>query len=136
MITPSGRCSVKNIFLEISQSSQENTCARVSFILKETLWHKCFPVDFAKFLRTPFPFRIEQLWWLLLFLVISKFSQQVFTYWEWNVFKITNKKTRRTSLTLFWCLYFKLWTYYTYCSSVSIVESEQVTAGWVMHLIT
>ena len=25
------RCSVKNVFLEISQNSQENTCARVSF---------------------------------------------------------------------------------------------------------
>ena len=26
-----GRCSAKNVFLEISQNSQENTCARVSF---------------------------------------------------------------------------------------------------------
>ena len=25
------RCSVKNVFLEISQNPQENTCARVSF---------------------------------------------------------------------------------------------------------
>ena len=36
------RCSVKKLFLEISQNSQENTCARVSvqasnFIKKETL---------------------------------------------------------------------------------------------------
>ena len=28
------RCSVKRVFLEISQSSQENTCARVSFLIK------------------------------------------------------------------------------------------------------
>ena len=28
------RCSVKKAFLEISQNSQENTCARVSFLLK------------------------------------------------------------------------------------------------------
>ena len=102
------RCSVKKVFLEISQNSQENTCARVSFILKERLWHKCFPVNFAKFLRSPFSFLIEHLWCLLLLLVISKFSQQVFTYWEWNMFKITNKKTRRTSLTLFWCLFWTL----------------------------
>ena len=27
------RCSVKNVFLEISQNSQENTCARVSFLI-------------------------------------------------------------------------------------------------------
>ena len=28
------RCSVKKVFLEISQSSQENNCARVSFLIK------------------------------------------------------------------------------------------------------
>ena len=28
------RCSVKEVFLEISQNSQENTCARVSFWIK------------------------------------------------------------------------------------------------------
>ena len=27
-------CSVKKVFLEISQNSQENTCARVSSLLK------------------------------------------------------------------------------------------------------
>ena len=28
------RCSVKKVFLEISQNSQENICARVSFVIK------------------------------------------------------------------------------------------------------
>ena len=28
------RCSVKVVFLKISQNSQENTCARVSFLIK------------------------------------------------------------------------------------------------------
>ena len=41
----------KKMLLEISQNSQENTCARASFI-KKRLWHRCFPVNFAKFLRT------------------------------------------------------------------------------------
>ena len=27
-------CSVKKVFLEISQNSQENTCARVSILIK------------------------------------------------------------------------------------------------------
>ena len=27
-------CSVKKMFLEIAQNSQENTCARVSFLIK------------------------------------------------------------------------------------------------------
>ena len=72
------RCSVKKIFLKTSQNSQENTCARVSFfnkvaafrtatLLKKRLWHKCFPVNFAKFLRTPF--FTGHLWWLLLCLL-------------------------------------------------------------------
>ena len=30
----SQRCSVKKVFLEISQTSQENTCARVSILIK------------------------------------------------------------------------------------------------------
>ena len=47
------RCSVKKVFLEISQNSQENTCVRL--------------LNFVKFLRTPF--LTEHLWWLLLNLV-------------------------------------------------------------------
>ena len=58
------RCSVTKLFLEISQNSQENTCARVPFLLKKRLWHRCFPVNFVKFLRTSF--FIEHLWLLLL----------------------------------------------------------------------
>ena len=54
------------LFLEISQNSQENTSARVSLffnkfaglrsatLLKKRLWYRCFLVNSAKFLRTPF----------------------------------------------------------------------------------
>ena len=35
------------------------------------------------------------------------------------MFKVYNKDTRTTSVTSFWCLYCKLWTYSTPCSSVS-----------------
>ena len=31
------RCSVKKVFLKISQNSQESTCARVSFLIKMQL---------------------------------------------------------------------------------------------------
>ena len=61
------RCSLRKVFLEISQNSQGNICARDSFLiklqasgirpvtlLKKSLWHRCFSVNFAKFLRTPF----------------------------------------------------------------------------------
>ena len=69
------------MFLEISQNSQENICARVSIsikfatLTKKRLWHRCFPVNITKFLRTPF--LTEHLWWLLL--------------------KINKKGTKRTS---------------------------------------
>ena len=29
-------------------------CLRPAFLLKKGLWYRCFPVNFAKFLRTPF----------------------------------------------------------------------------------
>ena len=68
------RSSVKKMFLEILQNLQENTSARVYFskvaglrpatLLKMTICHKGFPVNFAKFLRTPV--YIEHLWLLLL----------------------------------------------------------------------
>ena len=69
------RCSVKKLFVEISQNSQENTCARVSLLScrprSATLFKRrpcflVFPVNFAKFGRTPF--LTEHLWWLLLVL--------------------------------------------------------------------
>ena len=40
----------KKVFLKMSQISQENTCAGVSFLIKR----KCFSVNFAKILRTTF----------------------------------------------------------------------------------
>ena len=66
------RCSVKKVLLEISQNSQENSCARVFYLIKlqarpvtllKRLWHWCFPVNFSKFQRTPF--LTEHLRWLL-----------------------------------------------------------------------
>ena len=69
------RCSVKKVFLKISQNWQESTCARVSLLtklqaffsyihflskiwpatlLKKRLWRRYFPVNFAKFLKTSF----------------------------------------------------------------------------------
>ena len=49
------RCSVKTTFLEISQNSQENTCARVSLQLyqKETLT-QAFSCEFCEISRNTF----------------------------------------------------------------------------------
>ena len=55
------RCSIKKVFLELLKNSQENTCARVSFLIN---LHRCFLVNFAKF--QAMPFLKEHLRWLLL----------------------------------------------------------------------
>ena len=52
-------CSVKNVFLQISQKFR----LRPATLLKKRLWHRCFLVSFAKFLRTPF--FTKHLRWLL-----------------------------------------------------------------------
>ena len=43
-----------------------------------------------------------------------------------------NTPERRTSITSFSCLYWGLWIYFTSCSSVFIVNFEQVNAGWIL----
>ena len=58
------RCSVKKVFLEILQNSLENTCARVSFLIKlqtsglkkETL-AQVFSCDFSKISKNTFYYR-------------------------------------------------------------------------------
>ena len=73
------RCSVKNVFLEILQNSQENNCARVSFLIrlqasarnfikKETL-AQVFSCEFCEILKKTF--FTEHLQWLLLLLHIN-----------------------------------------------------------------
>ena len=75
------RYSVKKVFLEISQNSQESTFSRVSFLiklqaigyrpatlLKKKPRHRRFLVNFVEFLITPF--LTEHLWWLLLYCII------------------------------------------------------------------
>ena len=73
------RCFVKKVLFEILQNSQENPCAKVSFsiklqarpatLLKKRLWHRCFPVNFAKFQRTSCLIehlrRLRLYWWIL-----------------------------------------------------------------------
>ena len=56
------RCSVKKVLLKISQNSQENSCARVSFlnfiknfIKKETLV-QVFSCEFCKFSKNTFSY--------------------------------------------------------------------------------
>ena len=69
-------CSIKKVFLKVSQNPQQNTSARVCFnkvvglrpaiLIKKRLWHRCFPVNFVKFFGILFLQNISG--WLLLFI--------------------------------------------------------------------
>ena len=88
------RCFTKKVSLKISQNSQENTCARVSFSikllkrlsLKKRTWHRCFPVKFAKYLRTPFLQKpLNEVTWL------GYLSILLMSLRSWSTFKIARK---------------------------------------------
>ena len=81
--TTQRQSSIKNMFLEISQNSQENTCARVSFFKKEALT-RVFSCEFCEISKKTF--FIEDLWWLLLT-----------TYAPLVNFRIINKQTKQSS---------------------------------------
>ena len=71
--------SEEKVFLEISQNSQENNCVRIYFLIKlqakkKRLWHRCFPVNFVKLLRTPF---LQNISGRLFLFFLSNFSQIV-----------------------------------------------------------
>ena len=105
------RCSVKKMFLEISQISQENACARVS--RDSRFRHRCLPVTLAKFLRIPF--LTEHPWWLLLktlhpifffflfFFFVINFAQLFFLEMEANN-EIQTLILSEWRFWWFWCL--------------------------------
>ena len=55
-------CSVKKVFLgNFAKFTGKHQCQSLFFnkvagptLSKKKLWHRCFPVNFAKFLRAPF----------------------------------------------------------------------------------
>ena len=49
------RCSVKKVFLKISQNSQENTCARASFLIKSLA--QVFSCEFCEISKNTFSYR-------------------------------------------------------------------------------
>ena len=51
------RCSVKKVFLKISQNSEENICARVSFLIKLQTWGLAFSSEFWKIFKNIFFYR-------------------------------------------------------------------------------
>ena len=97
------RCFAKKVFLEISQNSQEKHLSenflfnkvkglRLATLSKKRLWHRCFPVNFTKFLRTPFLQNTPAdcfcvytpLWKNQLYIVLSK--RQIFVFCNTSFF--------------------------------------------------
>ena len=50
-------CSVKKVFLEISQNSQENTSVKVSFFIKKETLAKVFSCEFYEISKDTFFYR-------------------------------------------------------------------------------
>ena len=93
------RCSLKKVFLEISQNSQEFSflikLQACNFIKKELL-HRCFSANFVKFLRTPI--LTEQLWWLLLRRTFPNFLMYDPKHIQENYMKSKNISTVKSCL--------------------------------------
>ena len=51
------RCSVKKVFLEISQNPQENTCAKVSFLIKLQSLGQVLSCEFCEISKNTFFYR-------------------------------------------------------------------------------
>ena len=103
----------KKVFFEnFPKLTRKHQCQSLSFtkvaglspltLLKKRLWHRCFPVDFAKFPRTPF--FTEHLRWVFLKIlkIISKIIVSEFSSWVEVLFKkqslvlLTKAKSRDT----------------------------------------
>ena len=87
------KCSIKKVFLKISQILQENTRAG-NFIKKETL-AQVFSCEIAKFLRKPF-FKEHLRWLLLFFHVINNYLEL-----NWSLFCFISFQIFRSDFSTF-----------------------------------
>ena len=108
--------------------------------------------DFNKVIQYRSLRRLRQSWNIqkILRTFIEKFDYRVFYYgillsiWYllvqshslkylnnvWNLSKVNNKDNRTTSMASFWWLYCQLWTYLTYRSGYSILNTEKMLVGY------
>ena len=124
------RCSVKKVFLEISQNSRENTCARVSFLLKllacnfikkETL-AKVFSCEFYEIFKSSFFYRTPLVTAFanskkLQFMILGKGGRLSVTL---NISKIKIRESQKvmlSGLTIDHCLTFKNHIDILYCNA-------------------
>ena len=78
-------------------------CLRPATLLKKRLWHRCFPVNFEKSLRTPF--YTEHLWWLLLTIAVREIYYATLKYNTYIFFGPPLPKTKKKNYTFWTKLY-------------------------------
>ena len=113
----------KDVFRNFAKFTVKHLCQSVFFnnvtglrpetLLKKRLWHRCFPVNFAKFLKTSF--LTEHLWWLLL--SVSDFDYQI--QWRNNLtmaFVITFVQINTCILLCFY-LFLLVWSSFNHVDS-------------------
>ena len=97
------------MFLEISQNTRRKThvsesiffykvtCLRPATLLKKRLWHRCFPVNVAKFLKTPL---VAASAFYIVFLLQTESSIYFFSSILWTSNHIVCTMHRDTDLVL------------------------------------
>ena len=86
---------------------------RPEFLLKKRFWHRCFPVNFAKFLRTPFLQNTsERLLLSVSFLIHATFLCQFFLSYllgyEWRIKELVSSHPVSSSIINFHMIFLKL----------------------------
>ena len=117
------------MFLKLSQNSHKNTCTRVDFLinlLKNRLWHRCFPLNFAKFLRTSFLQNTSG--WLLLKLQTGNFKKKrlAHKFSSWIFVKHYLAECFLQNLFISLLLFSQFWKYGGFGQQLSRVDTEVV----------
>ena len=76
------RCSIKKMFLEILENSQQNTCAIVSFLIKETL-AQVFFCEFCKISKNTLSYKTP---------TVAASADSIFTKNGYKLRTLTGKK--------------------------------------------
>ena len=111
----------------------------MSAIFLKAVQPVCFPRNFTNFFKTHLDtcfikFRYVFTCWVIFmwFSWLSRWYLLVNVTPKQSVKFVlsSNKDTRKKSLMSFWCLYCELWTNFSVCSGIFIVEFELVNTGW------
>ena len=101
-------------------------------LLQKKLWHRCFPANFAKLLRTPFFITEPQRWLLLriwLDMILKVREKFGFLIFKTQMFSEENRKTR---MQWFWILCTQKRKlrcdkkYFSFASKISVTSDDGV----------